>query len=239
MKEEFSFNKLLKFANFSKREEKILRNLNNKIDKPLTFKIDENIECAKFNYVKNEITIKTISDYSSLIHELFHAELIIYYQFPTIKEINELLTKYKQPRLKKLIATLTNDIHHFIFNDKFQKATKHRENIYLVSNQKNILESDLFYNHLEKRYNQQGTYLNKVLFYYESIFIISRYKILLMKNIIFCEKLIKLDYNLYKIFNNFFTSILKLRKKQNKETYNKSVINIYTTLIVKIKNNFQ
>ena len=114
MKEEFSFNKLLKFANFSKREEKILRNLNNKIDKPLTFKIDENIECAKFNYVKNEITMKTISDYSSLIHELFHAELNIYYQFPTIKEINELLTKYKQPRLKKLIATLTNDIHHFI-----------------------------------------------------------------------------------------------------------------------------
>ena len=60
-----------------------------------------------------------------------------------------------------------------------------------------------------------------------------------MKNIIFCENLIKLDYNLYKIFNNFFTSILKLRKKQNIETYNKSIINIYTTLIVKIKNNFQ
>jgi hypothetical protein len=237
MKEEFNFSELLKLASFSKIEEKILCNLNNKIDKSLIIKIDEDIESAKFNYVKNEIIIKTISDYSSLIHELLHAELIIFYKFPTIKDINEILTKYKQPRLKKLIATLTNDIHHFIFNDKFEKATKHRENTYLVSNQKSLLESNLSFCHLEKQYNQQGIYLNKLLFYYESIFIISKYKILLMKNIKFCEKLIKLDNNLYNIFNNFFTSILEARKRTNIETYNTTIINIYTTLIVKIKNN--
>ncbi|WP_139957801.1 hypothetical protein [Flavicella sediminum] len=237
MREELNFSELLKLASFSKIEEKILCNLNNRIDKSLKYKIDENIESAKFNYVKNEITIKTINDYSSLIHELLHAELIIFHKFPTIKDINEILTKYKQPRLKKLIATLTNDIHHFIFNDKFQKATKHRENSYLVSNQKSLLESNLSYIHLEKGYNQQGIYLNKVLFYYESIFIINRYKILLMKNIIFCEKLIKLDNNLYEIFNNFFNSILVLSKKPNVEIYKSTIINIYTNLIVKIKNN--
>lgn len=236
MKKNFNFNELVKFGNFSKKEEKKLSNLYNKIEKPLIFKIDRNIECAKFNYVKNEISIKSLNDYNSLIHELLHAELIFFYKFPTIKEINEILIEYNQQRLKKLFVTLTNDIHHFIFFNKFKDATKHLKNNYLIYNQKKILENNLPYDYLEKKYSQQVTYFNKILFYYESIFIINIYKKLLIPNFTYCQKLIKLDSELYNIFNNFFISILELKNETNINTYNINIFKIYKLLIIKIKN---
>lgn len=235
MKREFNFNELIKFSNFSKTEEEILCNLNNQVGDSLTFKIDNSIETAKFNYVKNEINLKKINDYSSLIHELLHAELIIFHKFPTIKDINEILITYSQLRLKNLIATLTNDVHHFIFYNKFKRATKHKESIYLVSNQKRILESNFSNEYLEKKYNQQGTNLNKVLFYYKSIFIINTYKVLLKENTTSSEKLMILDAQLYKIFNNFFTSILALNYEYKESTTRTEELLIYTTLIKKIK----
>lgn len=174
----------------------------------LEFTIDSNLDYSRFNCKNSIIRLKKI-DYSTIIHELLHAELVYIYNFPCINEIDNILCKFQLNRLKNLIFNISNDIHHFIFYEKFINFTNHINNVKLVNNEEQLINPSFKFNFLSEKMESKENSFEKITFFYNSLFIPLKYKQLLrIGNLDWnLVDLKRLSPELLNIFNSFFDTL--------------------------------
>lgn len=230
---------LIEKGGFDERKKRnilsILSNINH-LENEITFIIDNSNLTSKFNSEEYRITIPEINAYNSIIHELLHAELIYFYNFPQIKEINVVLKSTKLIRLRKFIFDLTNDIHHFLFYEKHKKLTSSTGNIYLINNQKQLLNPKFEFKYLAEKYIFTNDIFRKIKFFYTALYIPFKYAQLISDNNVNwnAKSLKKVDSDLFKTIDIFFYDIINLdiNKLENK----KDILKIYSQLFENLNN---
>lgn len=116
------------------------------INPKLIFEYKDSISCAKFRPSENKIILRCNDVYSTIIHELLHAKLLYNKEFPSFEDINRIKDNYRIPFCDKLIIDITNDMHHFLFYERFKSLTKNSVCPYFIKNQdgfRNIKEKKI------------------------------------------------------------------------------------------------
>lgn len=222
-------------TNFSDIEKKILSEINKRLilsENEPHYVIDNSINHATFNCKENIITLKNKNIFSSTLHELLHAELIHIYKFPSLNKIKIELEKHNLLRLKATIINITNDVHHFIFNEKYLTLTEHLENDRLFSNQDELLIPKFEFTYLIKKFNLNTDKISKVKFFYSRLYLPFKYTQLISNSSVKWNtiSLKELDRELFEIIDNFFFKISNLDLEMNIYNNENNIIKIYNQL---------
>lgn len=222
-------------TNFSEIEKSILSEINEKLilskNEPV-YVIDNSINHATYSCKENIITLKEENMFLSTLHELLHAELIHIYKFPTLNKIKLELEKHNLLRLKITIIDITNDAHHFLFNNRYLALTKHIENAKLFSNQDELLNPKFELNYLTKKINLNNDKNTRVKFFYNRLYIPYKYKQLISYSNVKWDiiNLKGLDRVLFEIIDDFFVKISHIDLERNINVNENNIIKIYIQL---------
>lgn len=220
---------------FSEIEKKKLSEINERLilskNEPL-YVIDNSINHATFNCKENIITLKDKNIFLSTLHELLHAELIHFYKFPSLNKIKIELKKHNLFRLKTTIINITNDAHHFIFNERYLTLAEHLENVKLFSNQDDLLNPKFELNYLMKKINLKYDKHIRANFFYDKLYIPFKYKQLIRNNNVKwdAKSLKELDRELFEIIDCFFVKISDLDIENNIDNNENNIMKIYIQL---------
>jgi len=105
----------------------------------LNFEYDNNLECAKFRPSEKKILLKPNDSYSTIIYELLHAKLTYIDNYPDFEAINQIQGNRNLILFKQIIS-VTNDLQHFIFYDKFKLLTQSSIKVCFIQNEKDFMD---------------------------------------------------------------------------------------------------
>ncbi|MBN1112902.1 MAG: hypothetical protein JXA53_08310 [Bacteroidales bacterium] len=209
---------LINKGEYNDFEKSKLKNIDLKLkehNNEFTYHIDSNVTSAKCRYNDRKILL-TNYNYSIIIHELLHAELMFVKNYPSLERIYSIESKICLRNRMKFIKDFTNDLHHLIFYKDFDLLTQHCKSRKFVCNERvvtNVGIGDTFQivlhgirntTNKEERLNQ----------FYNRGFIRLQYRKLLFGDNIDKElkKLEELEPILLSAFNQITVSLINLKK---------------------------